>query len=67
MSETLLHLDGCGCRACRQSACGEKLIEILGLRVKSNGRVNTKWGDKTPIGLYLTIQRIMEETQESKS
>jgi hypothetical protein len=50
-----------------QSKIGETLIEVLGLRVKSNGRVNTTWGDKTPLGLYLTVQRIIDEARESKS
>lgn len=33
-----------------------KLWEMLrpGLKVK-NGRVDTAWGDKTPLGLYRTI------------
>ena len=40
---------------------GLKLIEILQLKVKSNGRVETTWGDKTPPGLALTVKRIMSE------
>jgi hypothetical protein len=34
-----------------------KLWELLspGLKIKSNGRVNTAVGDKTPLGLYRTI------------
>jgi hypothetical protein len=34
-----------------------KLFEMLkpGLKVKKNGRINTAWGDKTPLGLYRTI------------
>ncbi len=34
-----------------------KLWELLrpGLKVKKNGRVDTAWGDKTPLGLYRTI------------
>jgi hypothetical protein len=34
-----------------------KLWEMLrpGLKVKKNGRVDTAWGDKTPLGLYRTI------------
>lgn len=50
-----------------QHKLGEKLIEVLGLRMKSNGRVNTTWGDKTPLGLYLTVQRVIDEAKESKS
>jgi hypothetical protein len=40
---------------------GDKLIDILGLKVKRNGRVDTNWGDKTPEGLARTVQRILEE------
>jgi hypothetical protein len=44
-------------------ACAEEaekayqLFELLkpGLRIKKNGRVDTAWGDKTPLGLYRTI------------
>ena len=38
---------------------GEKLIEVLNLKVK-NGRVDTEWGDKTPLGLALTVERILK-------
>ena len=38
----------------------EKAYELFenlrpGLKVKKNGRVDTAWGDKTPLGLYRTI------------
>jgi hypothetical protein len=34
-----------------------KLWKMLkpGLKIKKNGRVDTAWGDKTPLGLYRTI------------
>ena len=38
---------------------GNALIELLHLKVKSNGRVDTTWGDKTPIGLAATVTRIV--------
>ncbi len=38
---------------------GQAIIELLGLTVKPNGRVDTQWGDKTPLGLYLTLRRFM--------
>lgn len=34
---------------------GDYFIELLHLKVKSNGRVDTNFGDKTPIGLARTI------------
>ncbi len=45
----------------RMRAIGDEIIEMLHLKVKSNGRVDTTWGDKTPLGLYLTLQRMMGE------
>lgn len=40
---------------------GNKLIELLDLKVKSNGRVDTAGGDKTPLGLAKTVQRVFDE------
>ena len=40
---------------------GLSIIKLLGLQVKENGRVDTTIGDKTPLGLTRTIQRIIEE------
>ncbi len=40
---------------------GLKLIEVLGLEVKANGRVDTSIGDKTPMGLTRTIKSIIED------
>jgi len=45
----------------RQQKTGEKLIEVLMLRRKANDRVDTTWGDKTAMGLFLTVKRIIEE------
>jgi hypothetical protein len=40
---------------------GQQLIVVLGLKVKGeNGRVDTSWGDKTPLGLAKTIKRIIK-------
>ena len=41
---------------------GNKIIKILGLRVKKNGRVDTSIGDKTPLGLGSTMMRYFEES-----
>lgn len=35
-----------------------------GIKVKRNGRVDTTWGDKTTLGLYRTIKRIVEWGKE---
>lgn len=40
---------------------GNKLIELLALKVKSNGRVDTSVGDKTPMGLAKTVKRFIED------
>lgn len=40
---------------------GEALIELLSLRVKKNGRIDTSWGDKSPTGLGATVRRIVRE------
>lgn len=39
---------------------GNKLIELLNLKVEKNGRVKTSWGDKTPAGLARTVKRTLE-------
>ena len=43
---------------------GEQLIEVLQLKVKSNGRVDTSWGDKTPIGLGKTVEQIVKDSTQ---
>lgn len=40
---------------------GERLIELLGLKVKANGRVDTSVGDKTPVGLSRTVNSLFVE------
>jgi hypothetical protein len=40
---------------------GELLAEVLELRRKANGRVDTAWGDKTPLGLFKTVSRIINK------
>ena len=47
----------------RQAKLGKELIEVLDLKVKENGRVDTEWGDKTPYGLYQTLKRFIEESE----
>lgn len=46
-------------------ARGNALIELLNLKVKKNGRVDTAWGDKTPLGLYHTVLRVINEGSKS--
>ena len=43
----------------RAQKIGEALIEILNLKVKKNGRVNTSWGDKSPAGLARVVERVL--------
>ena len=44
----------------RDHLIGVNLIGLLDLKIKRNGRVDTAWGDKTPVGLARTVRRIME-------
>jgi hypothetical protein len=39
---------------------GKNIIELLNLKVKKNGRVDTAWGDKTPAGLARTVKRALK-------
>ncbi len=43
---------------------GQAIAELLGLELKKNGRYDTTWGDKTPLGLYLTVRRFVEDEHE---
>jgi len=46
---------------------GEKLAWALGIRKNRAGRYKTNWGDKTAMGLYLTIGEMFARyTTESK-
>lgn len=40
---------------------GNLLAEILMLEKNKNGRYDTTWGDKTAIGLYKTVIRIVKD------
>lgn len=41
---------------------GQLLVDVLCLRPsKEKGRYHTQWGTKTPLGLYRTIKRIVEQ------
>ena len=44
---------------------GKKIIKLLSLKIKKNGRVDTDGGDKTPLGLGRTIIRLLEEVEEN--
>lgn len=40
---------------------GHLIAAVLMLKKKrDNGRYNTAWGDKTALGLYRTVKRIIE-------
>ena len=45
----------------QETQLGEAIIDLFGLPVKSNGRVDTSEGDKTPLGLGKTILRKVKE------
>lgn len=47
------------------AARGEELARLLLLKKKRNGRYDTAWGDKTPLGLYATIKRVMDKKWET--
>jgi len=41
---------------------GELLAKVLQLKKKrDNGRYDTNWGDKTALGLFLVVQRIIND------
>ena len=44
---------------------GQKVSELLNLKISKQGRVKTSYGDKTWIGLGATILRIVEEEKEN--
>lgn len=43
---------------------GRDIINLLGLHYNADGKYDTSWGDKHPMGLYLTIKRVIEEGEE---
>jgi len=44
----------------QDTATGLKLAELLRLKMGSDGRYNTDWGTKTPMGLARCVQRIVQ-------
>ena len=40
---------------------GQAIADLLGLKFKKNARVDTLIGDKTRIGLALTIERLLND------
>lgn len=48
-------------------AQGEAIIALLQLERSEYGRVDTSIGDKTAVGLALTIQRIFNEPKFARS
>jgi hypothetical protein len=45
----------------KDKAFGKRLIDLLSLNVREDGRVVTSWGSKTEMGLGATVRRIMGE------
>jgi len=50
----------------RSEELGLRVIELLALKQKGNTRVDTTWGEKTPMGLGLTIRRLVKEVYGEK-
>ena len=46
---------------------GNHIIDLLNLKVKDNGRVDTTDGDRTPLGLALMLKRYLGEEEEDES
>lgn len=44
---------------------GREIMKFFRLKLNKEGRVNTAWGDKTPTGLYLSLQRFTGEENAS--
>jgi len=57
------------CPVCREvyelevEQFGRRVIEVLSLKKRKNGTVNTAWGAKTALGLGASILNLMEEHQ----
>lgn len=52
----------------QRTEIGRRLARVLKLR-RSKGtgeRYDTEWGTKTPLGVYLTIRRLMQEGGEDE-
>ncbi len=44
-----------------QAYIGLQIANMLGLNQNTDGRYFTTWGTKTPLGLYLSIKRIIKD------
>jgi hypothetical protein len=47
----------------QEEKIGKAIAEVLQLKKNKLGRYDTTWGDKTDLGLYWIIERIIEETK----
>jgi hypothetical protein len=43
-----------------QAKYGEEIAGLLMLRKKRNGRYRTSWGDKTALGLFRTMTKVID-------
>lgn len=43
------------------SMMGKLIADILQVKMNKSGRYVTTWGDKTALGLYRTVKRIIDE------
>ena len=61
-AEALINPTGQNLPEAEQQRRGLLIAETLQLKKKRvNGRFDTAWGDKTAIGLFLTVKRIIDE------
>ena len=44
-----------------QATIGLRIADMLGMTQNTDGKYYTTWGTKTPLGLYLSIQRILRD------
>jgi hypothetical protein len=56
--------DECDDEQARYEQIGKEIADMLMLKRDKNGRYETTWGNKTPLGLYLTLKRLIEEGGE---
>jgi len=50
-----------------KNECGEKIIRLFGLKKQKDGRIDTAWGTKTPMGVFCTVERIYLEMTKGKA
>ena len=48
----------------KESEIGQKLIEILKLKVYDSNKVHTAYGAKTPLDLYRMVKQFMHDIDE---